>query len=464
MIRIVLFVVLVGAVAALAVFVADEPGRVEIAWGDWLVETSPGALAAAVAAVAAAVALVWQVLRWLLRGPDNLARVRRLGRQRRGYRALTLGFVAAAAGDGHRARRLSRRANLLLEEPPLTLLLSAQAAQLEGDDDAAAEYFEAMLARPETEFLGLRGLLVHANRSGERERARDLAERAYRIRPEAAWVLTALLELRTRDGNFSGALKVLKEAERNDVVTTDVGKRRRAALLVEAGRVARRTGDGRDAQRLAGRAVDAAPGFVPGAIAAAETALAAGRNSAAAKIIERAWRHTPHPGLATAYRAAHEARDAVGQMKRLERLAALNPDHPESHLMLAAAALEVKLWGTARQHLVKAEGMQPGARTYRLLARLEEDEHGNTEAAHAWLIKASEAPSDPVWRCGQCGIQHASWSIACSSCGALDTLDWGAPVACLEPPAEAGKLDRSLGDSAIDSLSPDSSNEVRNEP
>ena len=131
---------------------------------------------------------------------------------------------------------------------------------------------------------------------------------------------------------------------------------------------------------------------------------------------------------------------------------------------LAAAALEVKLWGTARQHLVKAEGMQPGARTYRLLARLEEDEHGNTEAAHAWLIKASEAPSDPVWRCGQCGIQHASWSIACSSCGALDTLDWGAPVAGLEPPAEAGKLDRSLGDSAIDSLSPDSSNEVRNEP
>ena len=438
MIRIVLFIVFVGAVAALAVFIANEPGRVEIAWGDWLVETSPGALAAAIAIVAAVAAVLWQVVRWLLHGPSGVAKARRLGRQRRGYRALTLGFVAAAAGDGHRARRLARRANLLLEEPPLTLLLSAQAAQLEGDDAAAEEYFEAMLARPETEFLGIRGLLVQANRAGDNDRARSLAERAYRIRPDTAWVLTALLELRARDADYSGALKVLKEAERNAVVTPAAGKRRRAALLVEASRVARRTGDRREALRLANRAAEAAPDFPPAAIVAAEVSLAAGRAAAAARAIERAWRVAPHPGLAAAYREAQAGRDALGQMKRLERLAALAPDHVESHLMLAAAALEAKLWGAARQHLVKVEAQAPGARVYRLLARLEADEHDDTEAAHAWLLKASEAPPEPVWRCGNCGVQHAAWHIACSACGALDTIDWGVPVAGIEPPVDGG--------------------------
>jgi len=437
MIRIVLFIVLIGVIAAAAVFVANEPGRVEIVWGEWLVETSPGALAAAVAIVAAVAAALWQIARWVLRRPDSIARARRLARQQRGYRALTLGFVAAAAGEGHRARRLARRANLLLEEPPLTLLLSAQAAQLEGDEDAAAEYFEAMLARPETEFLGIRGLLVHDNRAGDNERARNLAERAYRIRPDTAWVLTALLELRARDADYAGALKVLKEAERNDVVTADAGKRRRAALLVAASRVSRRTGDPREALRLANRAVEASPGFVPAAIVAAEASLAAGRQGAAVRIIERAWRQSPHPGLANAFRAAHEGRDPLGLMKRLERLAALAADHPESHLMLAAAALDVKLWGAARQHLTKVEASHPGARVYRLLARLEEDEKGNTEAAHAWLIKASEAPPEAVWRCGRCGVQHAAWHIVCSGCGALDTIDWGAPVAGIEAPDPA---------------------------
>ena len=56
---------------------------------------------------------------------------------------------------------------LMLDEPPLTLLLSAQAAQLEGDDQAARGYFEAMLDQPATAFLGLRGLLVQAERTGD---------------------------------------------------------------------------------------------------------------------------------------------------------------------------------------------------------------------------------------------------------------------------------------------------------
>ena len=63
------------------------------------------------------------------------------------------------------------KADGLLNEPPLTMLLSAQAAQLNGDDGAATGYFEAMLERKETEFLGLRGLLNHALKRDDRVKA-----------------------------------------------------------------------------------------------------------------------------------------------------------------------------------------------------------------------------------------------------------------------------------------------------
>src|SRR5207244_3592662 len=101
-----------------------------------------------------------------------------------GYRALTQGMVAVAAGDAEEAQRQARKADVLLAEPPLTLLLSAQAAQLGGDEDAARRFFSEMLNRPETEFLGLRGLLMQAGRGGGRPGARRQGAGAgARLRP-----------------------------------------------------------------------------------------------------------------------------------------------------------------------------------------------------------------------------------------------------------------------------------------
>ena len=156
MIRIIAFVVAVIVVAAVATWISEPPGRVEIAWGDYMVESSPGVLAAAIAVAAAVVLVIAAVVRFVWIGPRRVALARRRRRERLGYRALTQGLVAAAAGDPKRARRLARRANLMLDEPPLTLLLSAQAAQLEGDDHAARGYFEAMLDQPATAFRAAR--------------------------------------------------------------------------------------------------------------------------------------------------------------------------------------------------------------------------------------------------------------------------------------------------------------------
>ena len=109
MTRVVIFFLVVAALSAIAVWVADEPGRVAISWGDWLLETSPAALAAAAIFVASG-ALLFQLARWLWGGPRAIARARHLRRQRRGYLALTQGLVSAAAGDPRGARRLARRA------------------------------------------------------------------------------------------------------------------------------------------------------------------------------------------------------------------------------------------------------------------------------------------------------------------------------------------------------------------
>ena len=445
MIRIVAFVVAVIVVAAAATWIAEPPGRVEMAWGDYMVETSPGVLAAAVAVAAAAVIAIAAVVRFVWIGPRRVALARRRRRERLGYRALTQGLVAAAAGDPKRARRFARRADALLEEPPLTLLLSAQAAQLEGDDHAARGYFEAMLDQPATAFLGLRGLLVQAERTGDTARALELAEQAFALRPETPWVLTALLEMQTRAGRWADALGTAKQALRHGAVSEEAGRRRQAGLLFERARALREQGEVREALRIADEARTTDATFLPAALLGAGLAKEAGRDAAAQRAVADAWRHCPHPALGRLFLALNAERSAAERLRRVEALVAENSGHAESLMLLAGQALDARQWGTARRHLERAAAECPSAGVFRLLARLEEAETGDGEAVRRYLRQASEAAPDPAWLCTRCASASPAWSIVCDRCGGLDSIEWRSP-----PRAETGALPHEPADAAAD--------------
>src|SRR6185437_13928291 len=129
-------IIVVAALIAGAVFIADRPGAVSLTWQGWRVDTSVAVLVLGVVIVAMLSALLFHLLRKIIGGPRAFLRARRESRRRRGYRALTQGKVAVAAGDAAEAKRYAKQADGLLAEPPLTLLLSAQAAQLNGDEKA----------------------------------------------------------------------------------------------------------------------------------------------------------------------------------------------------------------------------------------------------------------------------------------------------------------------------------------
>src|SRR3546814_4041454 len=71
----------------------------------------------------------------------------------------------------------------------------------------------------------------------------------------------------------------------------------------------------------------------------------------AAKVVERSWPRTPSAELAALYGEVAPEAKPLEQVKRFGRLAALNPEHRESHLALAEANLAAGLWGEARRHL-----------------------------------------------------------------------------------------------------------------
>jgi HemY protein len=418
-----------GVLIVAAATIADYPGAVDITWQGWEIDTSVGVLIAASAMLALVIWLLFSLFATAVRLPGRFRRNRRERRRRLGEQALTRGMLALAAGDGAAARRQSTRAETLLGATPMTLMLSAQAAQLDGDEDTARLRYTALLDTKDAQLLGLRGLIGQALRAGDGEDALRLAERARALRPHAGWVFETLLALQTRTGRWEEARRTLAQGANRHLLPHAPAEHHRGAVLFELSRHAEQDGDMRRALSLAASAKDLIPDIPAAAARHARLLIADDRRRAARRTIEAAWRRTPHPELARLWNELGGATPALELVTWVEKLAAHNPDSPESAIALAEAALAAQLWGEARRHLTRAMAAAPDAPSRRvclLMARVEESEHPGEGRAREWFDRALAAPPEPGYACRRCGTHSTEWQALCGSCHGFDTLAWGA--------------------------------------
>lgn len=418
--------------AVAAAIVANQPGSVEITWRGWEIDTSVSVLIAALAAAAIALWLLFFALAALARLPRRFRRNRAERRRRAGDAALTRGMIALAAGDAPGAQRYARRAEAMLGTAPLTLLLTAQAAQLGGDEAEARRRYTTLLDEPEGIFLGLRGLIGQALHDGDGAEALRLAVRARELRPDAGWVFETLFALQIRAGSWQAACETLDAAAKRHLLPAERAAHHRGVIFHELSLAAERGGEQRHALALAATAEAAAPDLAPLAARHARLLLANDRRRAARRAVERAWRTAPHPELAAVWGELGGGMPALELVTWFERLAAQNPDAAESDIALAEAALAAQLWGEARRHLTRAIAASrhgPARRLCHLMARLEESEHPEANHARDWFDRVLSAAPDPTYLCARCGGESAEWRSSCGRCQGFDALAWRAPSA-----------------------------------
>lgn len=428
MFRFLVYVIELAVVVAVAVWLAERPGVVSLDWQGWRIETSVGVLALSVFLFAVAVAAIYAAWRWVRRRPQEWSVRRRLSRQEAGLKALSDGLVAIASGDPDNARKHTRRAGALLDHAPVTLLLEAQTAQISGDNAAARETFERMMQNAETEFLGLRGLITEALRDGDDTRALAYARRAYALKPRTPWVVDSLVSLLSRAGEWREAQRLIEESQKSRRSSDARGQRQQAALLTERARAARAGGAAADAYAQARKANDLDPALVPASALLARLVADDGRARRARKLVEKSWSQAPHPDLRDVYLELLGPEAApLDRYKAVEKLVRPIPDHAESRLALARAALDAGLWGEARRQLEALQAEAPTADVYRLRARLADEDSEDESTPAAWLELAANAEADRAWVCGECGTVADDWSAVCGHCGAFANLGWTQP-------------------------------------
>ena len=312
-----------------------------------------------------------------------------------------------------------------------------------------------MAERADTRMLGLRGLFVEAQRHNDSVAARLAAEQAAKDAPGLPWAGQAVLEFRCAAGDWEGALATLESQRRNGVLSRAEGRRRRAVLLTA--RAITVEDQQRDVARaLAIEATRLAPDLVPAAELAGRLLAEAGERRKAAKIIETAWKASPHPDLAEGYAHVRLSDSARDRLARMQALARLTPANPEAALAVARAALDAREFATARTAL-EPLAREPTQRVAMLMAQLN-DLEGDEGRAREWMARALNAARDPAWTAD--GYVSERWLPVSPVTGRLDAFQWKVPVADLgerapvliEAPREI--VSPPLGDTAPETISP----------
>ncbi|MFG1358909.1 heme biosynthesis protein HemY [Xanthobacter pseudotagetidis] len=423
MIRLVILLVVLAALAFGIGWLADRPGEIHLSWEGWRIETTVPVALAVLAVLTAALMGLWRALSLLLRSPQMVARHSRRRRRDKGWDAVTRGLLAIGTGDVPAARQARADAVRLLPNEPLTRLLAAQTAQFDGDRDVAVAEFRAMAERAETRLLGLRGLHMEARRAGDARAAAVLAAEAAAAAPALGWAVDAVIEARCADGDFAGARAVLERQMAQKGIDKAQYRRRRAVLLA-AEAVALEHVDPPVARERAVEAVRLAPTLVPAAACAGRLLGAAGELKKAAKIVETAFAANPHPELAEVEAHLRPGDAAQDRLKRIRVLANKAPSARESAIALARAAIDAQEFQQARLVLEPLLA-EPSQRVCLLMAELEAAEHADIGKAREWTARAVRATRDPAWIAD--GVVSDHWAPVSPISGKLDAFVWAVP-------------------------------------
>ncbi len=373
-------IALVGSVL-LTLLLLKDPGYVLIGYGEQGYETT---LAFMVFAAVVAFVLLYGVLRiiaGLLRTPRQLRAWDQHRKSIRARKSLDRGLMELAEGNWAAAEKHLLQRSGDSDNPLITYLAAARAAQQQGAHDRRDHYLRlAHEAMPQADVAV--GLTQAELQLAHRQMEQSLATLNHlrTIAPKHAYVLKLLMRLYERLGDWEQLRELLPELRRRNVVKVDEFAKLETqvhAALIEGAR---------DAETLklhwdrVPRGLQQDSGLLYGY---ASRLIALDKQAEAESVIRSALHNHWDARLVDLY-GRIEGENANLQMSVTEDWLR---DHQSDAVLLQAMgriALRNQLWGKARSYLEQAIAIQPTVEGYQLLGNLMEKMEENETAVECF--------------------------------------------------------------------------------
>jgi HemY protein len=429
--RLIGLVVVIIVTGVVAHFLSQQQGSTVIEWMGWRIEARTSLIAVLLIGTIIVIVGFDRLYGYITGIPRRITGSIAARRQNQGHHALALGLVAVSAGDGREATRQARKAERLIGTTTLTELLSAQAAVLNGDHDAATGFFKKLSDHRETAFIGKAGMMRLLADDGRDEDALESGREAFRLNRNAPSLAKGLFALEARHENWAEAIAALKVARRDDDMDDEEARRTLAALLYKKAE----TESAEDEIKL--QTLEAAlkedPAFLPALMEARRLYRDLERDRKVVPMLKRALQHRPQPAIIETLFEDYSASSKTGDADALAKIIRLVDKHGNdqgSLIATARLAMRLELWGEALRLLTLIPEKARNIAAWQMMADLADHAPDAQPLKADWpersdcLIKASRAPRPDGWSCTSCNTPHQDWQDRCMSCDSFATVTW----------------------------------------
>lgn len=416
MIKAILFILILLALTFGVSQISDTAGGVSVTLNNYSYEVTLVVAILGLLAFFTALLLCVALIKLLIGSPKLALRASKERKKRKGFEAISQGLLSVTAGDFKSAERHARDAQKFMPQEPLSLLLTAQTHQLGANSQGAEKAFRAMLEAPATKLIGLKGLHLEAERRQDLEIASQIAQDAVNIAPSAGWAADSLLKGELARKDYDAALKSVDRQLTARLIDKNIAKRWRGLLLTAK---AIET----NSKSTIDEALGFLPEFAPTAAFAAQKMHNAGDVKKATRLLENAWKKSPHPLILESYKSLIAMDSSTVRLQKLIHFVKPFENSIESGLAIAKAALDANDFATANAAL-QPHLANPTKQVCLLQSEFALRENNDQGKAKMWLAKSLRARADSAWM-GD-GVTLQNWQAGSPISHTIDGVTWQA--------------------------------------
>lgn len=500
MIRFIIIALLLAAIAFIAVWFGHNQGIVAIDWLGYEIEMSVAVLALAMVFLIIVLYAMLTIIGMLMGMPiaiwKNTARRSHHNNQIKGYQYLEKALIDIASKNYRDAETHLYKSKKLIGEHPTHTLLSSQIAKQQAiqkigaskniagkaaNNDSKQErellYYKKMLENPQTEIIGLTGMLDLAFENRDYENALKIASEGIKVQDNNPQIILALINLYSRFEQYNEASWAIDKARKISAISSDQYHDFKKGLYawqavkdiailydnnenelpiadgvatqkitLESNSDSNEQNDEADANphqdNIVSRETKALPNHQTKSInTQKENALKAykidnsftpviqflvnhnleiNKPKQAMKYIEQAWSKKPNYELAIMANNIWQ-NDNVRKNKLIYKLYNEHPNHYDSLLMIARLYLQNDELEKAQSSLEQAQSKNLTKYLCQLMMVLAEKQH-DEHLIQNWSHNIKHSHDDNLWQCVSCNSNYDKWQLHCDSCGEFMTI------------------------------------------
>lgn len=336
-------------------------------------------------------------------------------------------LTAFAAEDFKEVLSLGEKA-MSYQKTPFAIFAAAvatQAAASLGMSEKVQLLSRDLMRHSSTKFLGLRYLIIDAQKNHRWDQAFDLLQEAYRLYPQSSWIMRNLLDYELRRNLLEKSNSLVDQLTLTQEMTTDESQRYKAIIFWKKAQNYLKNKDFDEYYNTVHKALEQAPDLYPATFSLAIYYKDSDRFVKALKILKKGYATLP----LMAYLDVLESVQTGEPLIYFQQIQSVVDSHPHldiSFLILAHFALKAKLWGEAKNYLEQAKNRGGVCQEYyKILKDLEMSEQ-NVENGPLYLdlytqLITNTAPRQS-WVCSACHQSQTDWLDKCPICHRLDQM------------------------------------------